>query len=48
MARGVFIDRPPEDVRASFETLGFGPDDIDLLVVSDAQEILSRRRRLGA
>ena len=33
------IDRP-EDVRASFETLGFGPDDIDLLVVSDAQEIL--------
>ena len=33
------IDRP-EDVRASCETLGFGPDDIDLLVVSDAQEIL--------
>ena len=33
------IDRP-EDVRASFETLGFGPEDIDLLVVSDAQEIL--------
>ncbi|MDO5639683.1 MAG: NAD-dependent malic enzyme [Neisseria sp.] len=33
------IDRP-EDVRASFETLGYGPDDIDLLVVSDAQEIL--------
>ena len=33
------IDRP-EDVRASCETLGFGPEDIDLLVVSDAQEIL--------
>lgn len=33
------IDRP-EDVRASFEVLGYGPDDIDLLVVSDAQEIL--------
>ena len=31
------IDRP-EDVRASFETLGFGPDDIDLL----------RRRRRAA
>lgn len=33
------IDRP-EDVRASFETLGLGPDDVDLIVVSDAQEIL--------
>ncbi len=33
------IDRP-EDVRAAFESLGFGPDDVDLLVVSDAQEIL--------
>lgn len=33
------IDRPL-DVRASFETLGLGPDDVDLLVVSDAQEIL--------
>ncbi|GAA2015001.1 NAD-dependent malic enzyme [Nakamurella flavida] len=33
------IDRP-EDVRASFQTLGLGPDDVDLLVVSDAQEIL--------
>lgn len=29
-----------DDVRASFETLGLGPDDVDLLVVSDAQEIL--------
>lgn len=33
------IDRP-EDVRVSFESLGLGPDDIDLIVVSDAQEIL--------
>lgn len=33
------IDRP-EDVRSSFETLGKGPDDVDLIVVSDAQEIL--------
>jgi malate dehydrogenase (oxaloacetate-decarboxylating) len=33
------IDRPGE-VRASFETLGLGPDDVDLVVVSDAQEIL--------
>ena len=33
------IDRPG-DVRASFETLGLGADDVDLIVVSDAQEIL--------
>ncbi|MET9182098.1 NAD-dependent malic enzyme [Kitasatospora aureofaciens] len=33
------IDRP-EDVRASFESLGLGADDVDLVVVSDAQEIL--------
>ncbi len=33
------IDRP-QDVRASFETLGLGPDEVDLIVVSDAQEIL--------
>lgn len=33
------IDRI-EDVRASFETLDLGPDDVDLLVVSDAEEIL--------
>ena len=33
------VDRPDE-VRASFETLGLGPDDVDLIVVSDAQEIL--------
>ncbi|MCF8589037.1 NAD-dependent malic enzyme [Gordonia sp. HY366] len=33
------IDRP-DDVRASFAGLGLGPDDVDLVVVSDAQEIL--------
>jgi malate dehydrogenase (oxaloacetate-decarboxylating) len=33
------IDRP-QDVKASFETLGLGPDDVDLIVVSDSQEIL--------
>ncbi|GLU50010.1 NAD-dependent malic enzyme [Nocardiopsis ansamitocini] len=33
------IDRI-EDVRASFESLDLGPDDVDLVVVSDAQEIL--------
>ncbi len=29
-----------EDVRVSFESLGLGPDDVDLLVVSDAEAIL--------
>lgn len=33
------VDRV-EDVRPSFEELGLGPDDVDLLVVSDAEEIL--------
>ena len=33
------IDRP-EDVEASFQTLSLGPGDVDLIVVSDAQEIL--------
>jgi malate dehydrogenase (oxaloacetate-decarboxylating) len=33
------IDRP-DDVRASFEGLGLGVDDVDLLVVTDAEEIL--------
>ena len=33
------IDRP-EDVEASFDTLGLGPDDVDLIVVSDAEAIL--------
>ncbi|MFB7461388.1 NAD-dependent malic enzyme [Streptomyces sp. NPDC056188] len=33
------IDRP-QDVKASFESLALGADDVDLIVVSDAQEIL--------
>ncbi|MEU7642351.1 NAD-dependent malic enzyme [Streptomyces sp. NPDC039016] len=33
------IDRP-EDMKASFQSLGLGSDDVDLIVVSDAQEIL--------
>lgn len=39
--RGVYlsIDRP-DDVRTSFEGLGLGVDDVDLLVVTDAEEIL--------
>ena len=39
--RGVYlsIDRPG-DIRASFEELGLGPDDVDMLVVTDAEEIL--------
>lgn len=37
----VYLDvNHPEDVRASFETLGLGPDDVDLLVVSDSEQIL--------
>ncbi|MDN5914242.1 MAG: NAD-dependent malic enzyme [Pseudonocardia sp.] len=40
-SRAVYLSiDSPEDVRASFETLGLGPDDVDLIVVSDAQEIL--------
>ncbi|MFB6875345.1 hypothetical protein [Streptomyces sp. NPDC056323] len=31
------IDRP-EGMKASFQSLGLGPDDVDLIVVSDAQE----------
>jgi len=39
--RGVFlsIDRP-EDMEVAFTSLGLGPDDIDLVAVSDAEEIL--------
>ena len=33
------IDRI-EDIEASFATLDMGPEDVDLLVVSDAEEIL--------
>src|SRR5258705_5309985 len=39
--RGVYlsIDRPDE-IAESFQTLGLGPDDVDLIVCSDADEIL--------
>jgi malate dehydrogenase (oxaloacetate-decarboxylating) len=39
--RGVYlsIDRP-EDIGTSFQSLGLGADDVDLLVVTDAEEIL--------
>jgi malate dehydrogenase (oxaloacetate-decarboxylating) len=39
--RGVYlsIDRPDEIAR-SFQTFGWGPDDVDLIVCSDAEEIL--------
>jgi len=39
--RGVYlsIDRPDE-IAESINTLGFGPDDVDLIVCSDAEEIL--------
>jgi malate dehydrogenase (oxaloacetate-decarboxylating) len=39
--RGIFlsIDRPDE-IQAAFGTLGLGPGDVDLIVCSDAEEIL--------
>ncbi|MEU7184266.1 NAD-dependent malic enzyme [Streptomyces sp. NPDC045369] len=39
--RGVFlcIDRP-QDLRRSFQELGLGPDEVDLVVVTDAEQIL--------
>ena len=39
--RGIFlsIDRP-DDIGRAFGTLGLGPDDVDLIVCSDAEEIL--------
>jgi malate dehydrogenase (oxaloacetate-decarboxylating) len=39
--RGIFlsIDRP-EEMEAAFGTLGLGPGDVDLIVCSDAEEIL--------
>jgi malate dehydrogenase (oxaloacetate-decarboxylating) len=40
-SRAVYLSVDHEDeIRAAFETLGLGPDDVDLIVVSDAQEIL--------
>ncbi len=39
--RGVYLSVDHVDqVRLSFEGLGLGPDDVDLIVVTDAQEIL--------
>src|SRR6476659_7501387 len=39
--RGVYlsIDRP-DDIETSFSTLGLGPDDVDIVVCSDAEQIL--------
>ncbi|MFF3333864.1 NAD-dependent malic enzyme [Streptomyces sp. NPDC002888] len=39
--RGVFlsVDRP-QDVRPAFEALELGPDDVDLIVATDAEQIL--------
>lgn len=39
--RGVYLSIDhPDQVRASFDGLGLGPDDVDLIVATDAQEIL--------
>jgi malate dehydrogenase (oxaloacetate-decarboxylating) len=39
--RGIFLSiDQPDDIEASFATLGLGPDDVDLIVCSDAEEIL--------
>lgn len=39
--RGLYLSiDAPDDMEAAFETLGVGPDDIDLIVCSDAEEIL--------
>ncbi|WP_274572367.1 NAD-dependent malic enzyme [Neisseria leonii] len=40
-SRAVYLDiNHPEHIRAAFEGLGLGSQDIDLIVVSDAEEIL--------
>ncbi|WP_032091864.1 NAD-dependent malic enzyme [Necropsobacter rosorum] len=40
-SRAVYLNvNRPEDIRVSFETLGLGADEVDLIVVSDAEEIL--------
>ncbi|MFC2753408.1 MAG: NAD-dependent malic enzyme [Cardiobacterium sp.] len=40
-SRAVYLDvNHPEAIRASFEATGLGADDVDLIVVSDAEEIL--------
>ena len=33
------VDRP-EDIKASLQSFGYGPDDVDLIVCTDAEEIL--------
>ncbi|MCV7078166.1 NAD-dependent malic enzyme [Mycobacterium szulgai] len=39
--RGLFLSiDEPDDIAAAFETLGQGPDDIDLIVCTDAEAIL--------
>ncbi len=39
--RGVYLSIDhPDQMRDSFASLGLGPDDVDLIVVTDAQEIL--------
>jgi malate dehydrogenase (oxaloacetate-decarboxylating) len=41
LPRGIYlsIDRP-DDITKAFATLGLGPDDVDLIVCTDAEEIL--------
>lgn len=39
--RGLYLSiDAPDDIEAAFATLGLGPDDVDLIVCSDAEEIL--------
>ena len=39
--RGLYLSiDQPEDIAESFETLGLGPDDVDLIVCTDAEAIL--------
>ena len=39
--RGIFLSiDAPDDIEKSFATLGLGPDDVDLIVCTDAEEIL--------
>jgi malate dehydrogenase (oxaloacetate-decarboxylating) len=39
--RGIYLSiDQPDDIEASFATLGLGPGDVDLIVCSDAEEIL--------
>jgi len=39
--RGVYLSiDAPDDIAEAFATLGLGPDDVDLIVCSDAEEIL--------